>query len=206
MVLTILKQAFFPQEFVIDERPVPIYVPERAAGKEPAELSGDGADRQNFGEMQSPDLLSQMAELLLEQVRLAEKARQLELNNAGDDEFGRFVRHVLPFLDNFARLLDMAREHEVSTEISDWLRSVESLYYRLVTLLDYYGLRFINSMGKIVDLNVHEVVDYRITSEYPHNTIIKEMQKGIVFRGRLLRDAKVVVACNSQEDRNPSEA
>ena len=140
-----------------------------------------------------------MSALLIEQVRLTERARQLEMSKAGDDEFGRFVRQALPFLDNFARLLDMAREYPPTEELNNWLKSVEALYYRIINLLESYGLRFINSIGKVVNLDLHEVVDYRTTDQYPHDTIMKEMQKGVVFRGRLLRDAKVVVACNEPE-------
>lgn len=109
------------------------------------------------------------------------------------------MRQVLPFLDNYAHLLDLAREHPPSEEITNWLRSVEALYFRIVNLLESYGLRFINSIGKVVDLDYHEVIDYRPTLQHPHNTIIKELQKGVVFRGRLLRDAKVVVACNTSD-------
>jgi molecular chaperone GrpE len=151
------------------------------------------------------DLLSQMAALLVEQVRLTERARQLETSKAGDDEFGRFIRQALPFLDNFSRLLDMAREYPPSEELNNWLKSVEALYYRIINLLESYGLRFINSIGKVVNLDLHEVVDYRLTDQYPHDTIMKEMQKGVVFRGRLLRDAKVVVACNESDRQAKSE-
>lgn len=142
------------------------------------------------------DLLTQLADIMLEQVKLADKARRLEARGAGDDEFGRFVRQALPFLDNFARLLDMAREYPASEELNNWLKSVEALYFRLVNLLESFGLVFINSIGKPVDLDFHEVVEYRNTREHSHNTVIRELQKGIVFRGRLIRDAKVVVACN----------
>jgi molecular chaperone GrpE (heat shock protein) len=50
--------------------------------------------------------------------------------------------------------------------------------------------------GKLVNFDIHDVVEYRRTNQYPHNTVIKELQKGVVFRDRLLREAKVVVACN----------
>lgn len=196
MVFALLKRSLFPQEFVIDEKPVPVFTPDPAEQQAAEDRSALNPLEELYGGFKGQDLLSQMAFLLLEQVRLAEKARQLENSRAGDDEFGRFVRQILPFLDNFSRLLDMVREHPPSEEVNNWLKSVEALYYRIVNLLESYGLRFINSIGKVVDLNYHEVVDYRTTNQYPHNTIMKEMQKGVVFRGRLIRDAKVVVACN----------
>jgi len=195
-----LKEALFPEEFVIDEGPVEVYVPEERAPEAEGAAEGGVSFDLIFGRAKGQDLLAQMTDLMLEQVRLVEKARQLELTKETDDEFARFVRQALPFLDNFAHLLDMARENPPSAEVNTWLRGVEALYYRIVKLFDDYGLRFINSIGKVVDLDYHEVVDYRPSSQFSHNTIIKEMQKGVVFRGRLFRDAKVVVACNHPKD------
>jgi molecular chaperone GrpE (heat shock protein) len=195
-VFSALKQALFPDEFVVDEAPLAVFTV--VSGDENHEQTdpAPGSIEEMFNSPRREDLLSQMEAILLEQVRLAEKARRLEMNNNGNDEFGRFIRQALPFLDNFARLLDMAREQPPSEELNNWLQSVESLYYRIIHLLESYGLRFINSLGKVVDLDYHEVIDYRTTNQFPHNTIIKEVQKGVVFRDRLLRDAKVVVARN----------
>lgn len=195
MVLSILKKTLFAEEeFIIDQAPEPVHLEERPSdgSAAPSEAAGEGAKPQ--------DLFSQMDALLVEQVRLAEKARHLEMKGAGNDEFGRFAKQLLPFLDNFSHVLDLARERPPSEELNAWLKSVESLYSRITSLLEQYDLRFVNSIGKVVNLDIHEVIDYRFTDQFPHNTVIKEVAKGVVFRGHLLRDAKVVVACNPNED------
>lgn len=196
MPLTYLKKALMPDEFVVDEQPLPVHTLEPAAEATAEEDRAPAGFDDFFGAGKGQDLLSQMTGLLMEQVHLAEKARQLELSKKGDDEFGRFVKQVLPFLDNFARLLDLAREHPPSAEVDNWLKNFEALYFRVVHLLESYGLCFINSVGKVVNLDFHDVVDYRMTAEYPDGVVIKEMQKGVVFRDRLMREARVVVACN----------
>lgn len=199
MVLTFVKKTLFSEEFTIDQAPEPVYVDVQ---NDPEELPTEDGEQERkslediFRGNRGQDLLSQMTALLLEQVRLAERARMLEMKGSGSDEFGRFVKQMLPFLDNFSRLLDMAREHPPSEELNNWLKSVEALYFRIVSLLESYDLRFVNSIGKVVNLDIHEVIDYRFTDQFPHNTVIKEAQKGVVFRGHLIRDAKVVVACN----------
>ena len=58
-------------------------------------------------------------------------------------------------------------------------------------------------MGKKVDLNLHEVVEYRASADHPNDTVIGERQKGYVLRGKLLRDAKVVVAYNERSNNRP---
>jgi molecular chaperone GrpE len=173
-----------PREFAVDEQPLPIW----------QEDVGATAQGQDVEPGASQDLLTQMQHLLLEQVRLAERAKFLEKNKGNDDEFGRFARQALPFLDNFHRLLELARENPPSDEVMQWLKNVEALYFRIVSLLENFGVVFINSAGKPVDLNYHEVVEVRRSDEYPPDTVIKELQKGVVFRGRLLRDAKVIVS------------
>ena len=190
----------FPEEFVIDERPVAVLPSATVNHPLPAVKAGSALSPGDlyFNPGRRQDLLTQLSALLVEQVVLADRARRLEQRAPADDEFGRFVRGALPFLDNFARLLDLAREKPPSGELDAWLRSVEALYFRIVKLLEDYGLRFVNSLGKGVDLDLHEVVEYRKTDAYPHNVVIKEVQKGVVFRGHPIRDARVVVACNDQ--------
>lgn len=185
------KQRLLPDEFVIDEQPLEVYRPEDAAV---AVADPPGDDPLPSAQ----DLLTQVMQILVSQDELARKAKYLETRQGGNDEFGRFVRHMLPFLDNFSHLLDLARQHPPSEEMTNWLKGVEALYFRIVSLMESYDLRFINSAGKLVNLDIHDVVEYRRTSQYPHNTIIKELQKGVVFRDRLLREAKVVVACNEE--------
>ena len=74
-----LKEALFPEEFVIDERPVEVYLAEETA-PEDRRATEDGVPLDIiFSRGKGQDLLSQMADLMLEQVRLADKARQLEL-------------------------------------------------------------------------------------------------------------------------------
>ncbi|MCL5271049.1 MAG: nucleotide exchange factor GrpE [bacterium] len=201
MGLSAIKQAFYPEEFVVDEKPLEITVPDKDAEstneKSPVAEEAMAALDAVFGRSNGgTDLLSQTTQLLLEQVRLAEMAKLAEAGRARDDEFSRFVRQALPFLDNFSHLLELAREHPPSHELDAWLKNTEALYFRITRLFEGFGLRFINSVGKTVDLDYHEVVEYRSTTEFPHNTIIKELQKGVVFRGRLIRDARVVVARN----------
>lgn len=189
MSLLPIEQMLNIDEFVIDEHLMPITLKDSYLT---AQKSSSGTQSSSLPEM--PDLLGQIGSLLIEQVKLQEQAKYLQASK-GDDEFGRFVRQLIPFIDSFGRMIELAREHESAEDLEGWIKSLESLYFRLATLLEDYGFRFINSVGKIVNLDYHEVVDYRVTRDYPDQTVIKELQKGIVFRDRLLREAKVIVAC-----------
>lgn len=214
-----LRKVMFPEEFVIDEPLESVYEPKTTDEPEPTttlpedstlatdreETSLDIAEAEltletSTAATRSGDLLSQMSQLLIEQVRLSERAHQAERTQAHNNEIDRLIRQSLPFLDNFNHLLVMAREHPPSEELNNWLRNVEALYYRITSLYEEFGLKFINSVGKPVDLNYHEVVEYRTTTKHPHHTVIKELQKGAVLKDRLLRDARVIVARNPRQE------
>lgn len=195
-LLAKVRNYWYPEEFVVDERPVSVFTAETVPSAEEAEATPGGGLDDLLGRAQTNDLLSQVGKLLQEQVRLTEKARALAQSKSGDGDFIRFVRSILPFMDNFAHILDLARENPPTPEMDNWLKSVESLYFRMVKILESYDVRFINSIGQRVNLDIHEVIEYRPSSVHPHDTVMKEVAKGVVYKDRLIRDAKVVVAYN----------
>jgi molecular chaperone GrpE len=79
-------------------------------------------------------------------------------------------------------------------EFQNWLEAVGGVSVRLNRVLERVGLTPISSVGTEVDLAIHDVVATVRNNNYPENTVVEERQKGYYFRGRLLRDAKVVVA------------
>ena len=164
-------------EFAIDARPVPIHF---------------------AGEEQDRGLLASISVLMRENERLADVAEELRNRSESPQELERFMKSLLPTLDSFDRVLSLARSYPKSEEIDNWLKSVESINYRLLTMLEGYGLIQLKTVGTPVNLDLHEVVEYRPSEDHPNDVVISERQKGYVLRGKLLRDAKVVVAYNER--------
>lgn len=144
------------------------------------------------------DVLSMAQETLRENERLHEVARQLEQRRDNPDETERLIKSLLPTLDGFDRVLHLGRSYPQGEVIDNWLKSVESIYFRLLNTLENYGLYQMRTVGSPVDLNLHEVVEYRPSSDHPNDRVISERQKGYILNGKLLRDAKVVVAYNER--------
>ena len=172
-----LLPRLFGEEFVIDEKPEPIF------------LSNE-EDREGLTDL--------IGSVMIENERLQDLTVELQRRSAMPVEIEKFMRSLLPTLDSFERVLHLGRSHTQTDEIDNWLKSVESIYFRLLNMLESYGLFQIKAVGKKVDLNLHEVVEYRPSAEHPNDVVISERQKGYVFRGKLLRDAKVVVAYNER--------
>lgn len=172
-----LLRHLIADEFVIDEHPLPVYLSE---------------------DEDSADLVELTTRILSENERLQTLTKELQQRSGSPADLEKLIRGLLPTLDSFDRVLHLARSYPPSEAIDNWLKSVESIYFRLLNLLETYGLFQLKSIGSKVDLNMHEVVEYRPSSEHENETVIGERQKGYVFRGKLLRDAKVVVAYNER--------
>lgn len=142
------------------------------------------------------DVVSIVSELMREREDLRELVAKFQLrrDEKENEELEQLLKSILPFLDGLERLMKMARLQRHSEEVANWLKAIESLYFRLINILEKQGLKPIDSIGKPVDLNLHEVVEYIPSKDSPHNTVIAERQRGYIFRGKVIRDAKVVVS------------
>lgn len=167
----------FNREFPLDASPLPVYL---------AASPGKG------------DIMALARETLLENDRLKEEAKKTSRRAAKPDETEKLLKGLLSTLDGFDRVLHLGRSYPQSEVIDNWLKSVESIYFRLLNTLESYGLYQMKTVGSKVDLNLHEVVEYRPSADHPNDVIISERQKGYILNGKLLRDAKVVVAYNER--------
>lgn len=146
------------------------------------------------------DFLTQVSQSLRELQRLADLAREIETRNqAGTDaEVRRLVKSLLPVLDALDRLEECLDQSEERTpELANWAKAIEGVGLRLFKSLEKIGLSPVSCVGNEVDLSLHDVVATVATNEYPEGTVIEERQKGYYFRGKLIRDAKVVIALPS---------
>ena len=109
------------------------------------------------------------------------------LDLAANEEIERLVKNFLPFLDGLEHVLKMARMHPPSQEVTNWLKTIESLYFRITNILEKHELQAIDSVGCPVNLDYHEVVEYIPSKESTHNTIIAERQKGYIFKGKVYK-------------------
>jgi len=127
------------------------------------------------------DLLSLIGHVILENDRLQDIQQELEKKSGSNEEMENFIKKLITFLDGFERTLNLARQYPPSEEIDNWLQSVETTYFRLFHLLKKFGLKPLDTIGKPVNLNYHDVVEYRPTLNYMPDTVISERQKGYFF-------------------------
>ncbi len=173
----VFSRLVLAEEFVIDEKPEPVF---------------------EAGQAVAHDLINTLAEMLQDQAHLREMNETLRANqgNGSSKELDNLIKRFLARLDGFDRILDAFRSMEPTAEVNNWLKSLEGLYYKIQEDLKNVGLTPIEAVGKNVDLNCMEVIDCRLTREHANNVVIHEMKRGYRYKGKVIRDAQVIIAQN----------
>lgn len=102
------------------------------------------------------------------------------------------VKGLLPILDNFDRALSSLPESEAA-----WADGIKLVQRQLMTVLEQQGMTLIDSLGQPFDPNLHEAVMRDDQADAEDGTILAELQKGYMYKGRLLRPSMVKVAVKS---------
>ncbi len=100
------------------------------------------------------------------------------------------LKELLPTLDNLEMAVQQGQGGENGNAL---LEGVEMTIKGLRTCLEKFGLQAIESVGQVFDPNFHEALAMEASEEFENNTVLKEFQKGYMYKERLLRAAKVIV-------------
>src|SRR2546423_5051623 len=106
----------------------------------------------------------------------------------------RLVKELIPILDDLARALEAASEHE-EAKLEEGVRLV---HRALSGLLTKEGLAEIETQGKF-DPHVHEALLSQ-PSDKDEGSVIEVVQKGYKLGDKVLRPARVVVAAQKTDE------
>lgn len=118
---------------------------------------------------------------------------QLNLINYAAESF---ITKLLPVVDDFERSLEHINNAKDASSIGE---GVKLVYEKLMKLLDEQGVKKIDSTGKPFDFNLHEAVSQQKNDSVPPHTVIYEVEKGYMYKDRVIRHAKVVVSEDGDE-------
>ena len=104
----------------------------------------------------------------------------------------KFLREILPVLDNLERALEHARQDQGGGE--GLLEGVEMTLNQFHRILEKFGATPFESVGTVFDPSRHEAIGHLESKEHAPNTVSQELQKGYLLNERLLRPAMVMVA------------
>lgn len=165
----------------------------------PEELTREIEQLRAEAREQEDRLLRARAELENQRKRVArqnEDARKFALHD--------FVRELLPVKDSLEQGLDAAAED--SGQQADTLRHGIELTLRLwEKVLADTGVEAINPVGQPFDPEFHEALSMQQAPGVPPNTVLEVVQRGYLLNGRLIRPARVVVACGEEGGANEQD-
>lgn len=107
-----------------------------------------------------------------------------------------FLRDLLQVVDNFERAIAHAKAsagEEKGTPLASVTQGIEMIHFQMVEALRAQGVTIVATQGAKFDPALHDAVAEEESDAEP-GTVIKEVQKGYLLHGRLLRAAKVIVA------------
>ncbi|MEM2909252.1 MAG: nucleotide exchange factor GrpE [Candidatus Bilamarchaeaceae archaeon] len=143
-------------------------------------------------ERTSPENAVKIGELEDRLLRLQAEFENFRKRNAREQEalaeraVASFLLKLLPVIDD----MELALRHLKEKNRSEELEGIGMIYKKLMQLLMREGLTKMDSLGKQFDPYYHEAVRQRDGEE---DRIVDVIQEGYLFRGKVLRHAKVVV-------------
>jgi molecular chaperone GrpE len=104
----------------------------------------------------------------------------------------RLIRDLLPAMDGLARAAGVAEQTGDMQSLLDGIRMVSQQFREV---LKQHSAEPIEALGKLFDPNIHEALTQVPTSEHPPMTVVQVVEQGYRLHDRVVRPARVIVAC-----------
>ncbi len=156
----------------------------------------------------------ELEKIKLENIELNDKVlRSLaELQNykkRKDEELNRMLKYsdedlileLLPIIDNFERAIKLD-DANLTDELSKFLEGFKMIYSSIVNLLNKYEVKEIESINKTFDPTYHQAVLTDDIEEYENNIVIEILQKGYIYKDKVIRPTMVKVNIKKGEMKN----
>ena len=114
-----------------------------------------------------------------------------------------FIVKLLPTVDDLERSLSHMENAKDIDAIKDGMKLV---YDKLVKVLDDQGVKKIESVGKPFDVHFHEALMQRKDEKAPPHTVLDELEKGYIYKDRVIRHTKVIVSDETSGDANANDS
>jgi molecular chaperone GrpE len=115
---------------------------------------------------------------------------RIELSKTASEDM---IVNLLPVLDDFDRAL---KAIEINDQTKALHEGVNLIYSKLQTILTQKGLKAMESIGNAFDADLHEAIaQIPAQDEENKGKVFDEVVKGYYLYDKVIRHAKVVVAC-----------
>lgn len=110
-------------------------------------------------------------------------------NKIAEESKREMLLSLLVIIDDMEKALHYSNDTEQS-----FVKGVQSIYQKLLALLETYGVLPFESVGTPFNHNLHEAVAMAKHKKSEPGTVIDELRRGYLWKNELLRPAQVRVA------------
>lgn len=143
-------------------------------------------------EKKASDYLNRLQRLQADMENMQKIAkRQVEIITKQASE--GLVLKLLPIVDSLQQAANMAQtDHELQKE--EIAVGLKMLLKQLTDVLQSEGLKTIDAIGRPLDPTLHEAVNSIEKDDIPENTILEEIRRGYLLKGKVIRHSLVTVS------------
>ena len=131
--------------------------------------------------------LRAQAELINYRKRKDEETEK-RLKYANED----LILEILPVLDNFERAIKMDDDN-LEDEVSQFLSGMKMVYASLTKVIEKFGAKEIEALGKPFDATYHQAVMTEEVKDKEKDIVLEVYQKGYMLKDKVIRPAMVKV-------------
>ena len=122
--------------------------------------------------------------------KMIQKERE-ELTNYAHE---KIIEDLLPIIDNFELAIKHASGLDSSKYVESMKVGIENTLKEFFRVLERYGVKPIETVGKSFNPEVHHAISTVETDEINENIVVDELRKGYIYKDKLLREPLVVVS------------
>jgi len=112
------------------------------------------------------------------------------------------IMKLLPAIDDFERSMQHMDDAKDVKSIKEGLQLV---YNKLMKILDEQGVKKIEAIGKPFDVDYHEALMQRKDESVPPHTVLDELEKGYMYKDKVVRHSKVIVSEETAQETGTKE-
>ncbi len=112
-----------------------------------------------------------------------------------------FIVKLLPVVDDFERSID---HMDSAKDVDSIKKGVMLIYNKLMKILSEQGVKKIQAIGNPFDVEYHEALLQRKSDEVEPHTVLDEIEKGYMYKDKVIRHSKVIVSEDLDEESTPN--
>ena len=112
-----------------------------------------------------------------------------------------FIVKLLPVVDDFERSID---HMDSAKDVESIKQGVMLIYNKLMKILTEQGVEKIEAIGKPFNVEYHEAMLQRKAEDVEPHTVLDEIEKGYMYKDKVIRHSKVIVSEDLDEESSPN--